>query len=87
MRIHGPHQTNFNPYKEQAHKLEKLQKDHNQEDRLEISSQAKHLQGKLKPETQREKYVQTIKDAVQSGEYQVNHDKTAKQMVKFWSGN
>lgn len=87
MRIHGPNQTNFNPYREHANKSEKLQKDHNQEDHLEISSEAKELQGKTKPETQRAKHVQAIKNAVQSGKYEINHEKTAKQMVKFWSGN
>lgn len=86
MKIHGPNQTNFNPYKTQAQKLDKIKNEISREDRLEISNQAKHLQEKNKATVLREEHVQEIKQAVQSGEYKINYEKTAKNMIDFWSG-
>jgi len=86
MKIHGPNQTNFNPYKNQAQKLEKIKNEVTREDHLEISNQAKHLQEKNKASVQREKHVQEIKQAVQSGEYKINYEMTAEKMIDFWKG-
>ena len=86
MKIYGPNYTNFNPYKNHAQKLEKIKNEVNQEDRLEISSQAKHLQQKDKTSVQSKKQVQEIKQAVQSGDYKINYEKTAQKMIDFWSG-
>src|SRR5699024_12200766 len=79
MKIHGPNHTNFNPYKNQAQKLDKVKKEHQQEDRLEISSHAKQLQQSKKTSVEREKYVQDIKQAIDTGEYKINYEKTAKK--------
>jgi len=86
MKIHGPNHTNFNPYKNQAQKLNKVKGEHQQEDRLEISSHAKHLQQSKKTSVEREKYVQDIKQAIDAGEYKINYEKTAKKMIDFWAG-
>lgn len=85
MKIYGSNQANFNPYQKQLQKQAEYKKEINQKDQLEISSQAKQLQEHTKPHTEREKYVQKIKNAVESGEYQVNHGKTAQKMIDFWS--
>jgi len=86
LKIHGPNQTNINPYKHQAHKLDKIKNEVEREDRIEISNQAKHLQQKNKATIKREKQVDEIKQAVQSGDYKINYEKTAKKMIDFWSG-
>ncbi|MFD1038886.1 flagellar biosynthesis anti-sigma factor FlgM [Virgibacillus byunsanensis] len=85
MKINGPNQTNFNPYKNQIQKQQDYAKDIKKEDQLQISSQAKQLQENEKPEPKRAEYVQDIKKAVESGEYLVNPEKTAQKMISFWS--
>lgn len=60
-------------------------KDVAKKDHVEISSQAKQLQELEKTNVQREKYVQEIKNAVQSGEYKVNAEETAKKMIDFFT--
>jgi negative regulator of flagellin synthesis FlgM len=52
---------------------------------LEISSQAMQLQENTKVNAKREAYVQEIKSRVESGEYVINHEKTAEKMIEFWS--
>ncbi|WP_106496664.1 flagellar biosynthesis anti-sigma factor FlgM [Lentibacillus sp. Marseille-P4043] len=85
MKIHGPNQTNFNPYKNHIQKQQEYKKDSNKLDQLEISNQAKKLQENSQPSAERSKYVQDIKKAVESGEYQVNPEKAAQKMIAFWS--
>ena len=85
MKIHGSNEANFNPYQKQIQKQAEYKKEMNQKDQLEISSQAKQLQEHAKPNAERANYVQKIKNAVESGDYQVNHEKTAKKMIDFWS--
>lgn len=85
MKIHGPNQTNFNPYKNQIQKQTELKKEVSQQDQLQISKQAKKLQESVNPNAERAAYVQEIKKAVDSGEYQVNPEKTAQKMISFWS--
>lgn len=84
MKIQGPNHTNFNPYKNQLHKQTEVNKEVNQQDKLQISSQAKELRDSAKPSAERTAYVEKIKNAVESGEYQVNYDKTAQKMIAFW---
>ncbi len=85
VKINGPNQTNFNPYKNQLQKQMDYSKDINKKDQLEISNQAKEMLQNEKPSEKRAAHVQHIKDAVDAGEYQVNHEKTAQKMVDFWS--
>lgn len=85
MKIQGPNHTNFNPYKNQTQKQTDMGKEVNQKDQLQISSQAKELQGNEKPNKERAAYVQDIKNAVESGDYKVNHEKTARKMIAFWN--
>lgn len=85
MKIHGPNQTNFNPYKNHVQKQADYKKDINKADQIEISSQAKQLQESGNSSTKRSERVQEIKQAVDSGEYKVNPDKIAQKMISFWS--
>ncbi|WP_404454312.1 flagellar biosynthesis anti-sigma factor FlgM [Virgibacillus necropolis] len=85
MKINGANHTNFNPYKNHIQKQTDVSKEVNQKDQLQISSQAKQLQGNEKPSGERAAYVQEIKNAVQSGDYKVNHEKTASKMIAFWN--
>ena len=85
MKIHGSNQANFNPYQKQIQKQAEYKKEMNPKDQLEISNQAKQLQEHARPNAERAKYVQKIKNAVESDEYQVNHEKTAQKMIDFWS--
>ncbi|WP_087972567.1 flagellar biosynthesis anti-sigma factor FlgM [Oceanobacillus rekensis] len=84
MKINGPNQTNFNPYKQQIQKQSEVKKDI-QKDQIEISSQAKQLQEKDKISEKRASHVQEIKQAVDSGSYKVNQEKVAQKMLEFWS--
>lgn len=85
MKINGPNQTNFNPYKNQIQKQNEVKKEINKKDQIEISSHAKQLQENEKPNAKRAAYVQEIKNAVEAGEYKINHEKTAQKMIDFWS--
>lgn len=85
MKINGPNQTNFNPYKQQIQKQSELTKGAKQKDRIEISNEAKQLQESGKTNEKRAAYVQEIKQAVDSGEYKVNPEKAAQKMLQFWS--
>lgn len=85
MKIHGPNQTNFNPYKNHVQKQADYKKDMSKEDQIEISSKAKQLQESEHPNTKRSERVQEIKQAVDAGEYKVNPEKIAQKMISFWS--
>lgn len=56
-----------------------------QQDQLEISSEAMKLQENTKVNAKREAYVQEIKSRVESGQYEINYEKTAQKMIDFWS--
>ncbi|MBC5637903.1 flagellar biosynthesis anti-sigma factor FlgM [Ornithinibacillus sp. BX22] len=85
MKITGPNQTNFNPYKNQIQQHMDMKKSAKPQDQLQISSQAKQLQENTKVNAEREAYVQEIKNRVESGEYTINFEKTAQKMIDFWS--
>lgn len=84
MKINGPNQTNFNPYKHQIQQQRDLKKGMKQ-DQIEISNEAKKLLENDKADPKREAYIQEIKDKVDSGEYEINYEKTAEKMIDFWS--
>lgn len=85
VKINGPHHTNFNPYKNQLKAQENIKKETTSKDQLEISKQAKQLQETEKPDPKRATYVQEIKKAYESGEYQVDLKQTVQKMINFWS--
>jgi len=85
MKIDRSNQVNFNPYKQQIQKQMDMKKAENKSDELQISKEALKLQEKIKPNENREAYVQEIKQAVDTGEYKVDIEKTAQKMIDFWS--
>ncbi|WP_026908976.1 flagellar biosynthesis anti-sigma factor FlgM [Paucisalibacillus globulus] len=85
MKVNGPNQTNFNPYKNQIQKQMEMKKVGKQQDQLEISSEAMKLQENIKVNAKREAYVEEIKNRVESGQYEINYEKTAHKMIDFWS--
>jgi negative regulator of flagellin synthesis FlgM len=85
LRINGSNQPNFNPYKNILQKQAEVKREINKQDQIEISKEAKQLQDSERPNKKRAEYVQSIKDLVQSGEYKVEPEKTAKKMIEFWS--
>ncbi|SEA39371.1 negative regulator of flagellin synthesis FlgM [Thalassobacillus cyri] len=85
MKINGPNHTNLNPYQKQLNKQTEIKKAFQQEDKLEISHQAKNLQENARPDAAREKKVAEIKQAVDQGEYKINAEKTAQKMIQFWN--
>ncbi|QKY69944.1 flagellar biosynthesis anti-sigma factor FlgM [Lentibacillus sp. CBA3610] len=85
MKIYGPDQTNFNPYKNQLQKQNDYSKGTDKKDQLEISNQAKEMLENQKTDSTRASHVQQIKDAVDKGDYKINYEKTAQKMIDFWS--
>lgn len=85
MKIHGPNQSELNPYRNHIQKQAETMKNHQKKDQLEISNEAKKLQQDKKPNTNRAKYVDDIKQTVDTGDYHVDHEKTAEKMIDFWS--
>lgn len=85
MKIHGPNQSNFNPYKKQIQKQQESQNANTFKDKIEISSKAKQMQEMNKAQAARQEQVEQIKNKVDAGEYQVDANKTAEKMIDFWT--
>lgn len=83
MKIQGPNPL-INAYKQQRQN-HITNKNKHQKDQLNISTEAKKLQQHKHYNIERSKYVDEIKQLVQSGEYKVEHDKTAQKMIDFWT--
>lgn len=84
MKIQGPNLTKLTAYRAQLQQTDPKKK-MNREDQLDISSAAKQLQKSDKANTERAEYVQNIKKAIKSGQYEVDHEKVAQKMIDFWS--
>ncbi|MFC0525408.1 flagellar biosynthesis anti-sigma factor FlgM [Pontibacillus salicampi] len=87
MKINGPNHSNLNPYRKNIQKQQDMPKSHTQSDKLEISNQAKQLQENNKSLEARQKRVEDLKNQVQSGNYHVDAQKSAKSIIKFWTNN
>lgn len=84
MKIQGPNLTKLAAYRAQLQQADPKKKV-SKEDQLNISNAAKQLQESNKTNTQRAEYVQNIKNAVKSGQYEIDHEKVAQKMIDFWS--
>lgn len=85
MKIQGPNHTNFNPYKKQINKQAEVQTEkHVKSDQLQISDQAKKMQGTDNVQPQREARVNEIKQAVENGTYNIAPKQTAEKLLDFW---
>lgn len=85
MKIHRPNQSQLNVYQNQIEKQQQKQKPEHK-DRLQISSEAKRLQQDVQSDKKRAAYVEKIKSQIDSDEYEIDFEKTAKKMIDFWSG-
>lgn len=87
MKIQGPNTTNINAYKRQLHQQLEQKKANEAKDKIDISSAAKKLQETNKISKNRAEHVNQIKEAVQSGQYEVNIERTSDKMIDFWSSH
>jgi len=53
-------------------------------DQIKISTEAKKLQ-QTDIQLERSQYIAEIKQRVQSGQYEIDYEKTAQKMIDFWS--
>lgn len=84
MKINGPNQVNFNPYKQHLQKQADMKRSASKSDELQISKEALKLQEIEKPAEKRAAYIEQIKQEIESGEYKVDIEKTAQKMIDFW---
>ncbi|MBN8235318.1 flagellar biosynthesis anti-sigma factor FlgM [Halobacillus kuroshimensis] len=84
MKINRPHHTQMNPYQKQLNQQADA-KTHQSKDKLEISPQAKQLQENDSVSPMRQKLVEQIKHDVETGNYQVDAQASAKKMINFFS--
>ena len=85
MKIQGPNPY-LHAYKQQQQKVPNKNVSE-QKDKVDISHTAKSLQKTSQNEVERTKNVQEIKELVQSGKYEVNHEQLAEKMIQFWKQN
>lgn len=86
MKINNYQSMGIQSYKKnfQKDKFETSNKQLDKQDKVEISSQAKKLQEQSKVEENRSEKVERLKQQVQSGEYKVDAEETAKGIIKFF---
>lgn len=85
MKIQGYGVNAINPYKNQQLKTTEVQKNNlNFKDQLEISTQAKDLQGVKSYETERTDRVAELKAQIQNGTYQVDSRKLAQDLLNHF---
>lgn len=83
MKIQGPNSL-INIYKNSQNNVVKAKKSVAQQDKIDISFAAKKLQRNEAATSERSKQVSDIKQLVQTGEYKVNHNQTAADMISFF---
>lgn len=85
MKINNYGLNPINPYKNQQLKAEAVKKSATSfEDQLEISSQAKDLQGIKDYSTERADKVQAIKNQIEAGTYKIDSNKLAKDLLNYY---
>lgn len=85
MKINGTNHTNFNPYKNIVQKQNEIKDSIQKADKLQISNEAKSMLEKHQPNNDRVQHIKNLKEAIQSGQYEVNFEKTADKMIDFWT--
>ncbi|RWZ55037.1 flagellar biosynthesis anti-sigma factor FlgM [Halobacillus fulvus] len=84
VKINGPNHSHLNPYQKQFQKQADAKQQTQRQDKIEISQQAKEMQGAGKADAARERLVQEIKMDVESGTYKVDANTIAKKMIDFY---
>lgn len=75
----------INPYKANELQVKKsAQHQSAQKDKLEISSEAKQLSEITSHRAERKAHVQKIKEQIDAGTYEVNAEKIAKSLLKYY---
>ena len=75
----------INPYQANELKMKKsTQHQKAQKDKLEISSEAKQLSEITSYKAERKAQVDRIKEQIDAGTYQVNPEKVAKSLMKYY---
>lgn len=82
MKIQGPNPY-LNVYRTNQKTVRTNKGQGLKDDQLNISNKALQLQQNKQKLVRHEK-VAEIKSLVQSGEYQVDHEKTAEKLLEFW---
>ncbi|WP_368654408.1 flagellar biosynthesis anti-sigma factor FlgM [Ornithinibacillus sp. 4-3] len=86
MKIQGPNFSKIHAYQNQMQVKKEQAKEHvSKEDKLDISNEAKKLQMNQQKTEERDNHIQNIKSSIKSGSYEIDYQKTAKKMLKFWS--
>ncbi|TCT20454.1 FlgM family anti-sigma-28 factor [Melghiribacillus thermohalophilus] len=84
MKIQGPNHLNLNPYQKPYQQQAKMGKGKTSEDKVEISSEAKKMLETNPIADERKKKVEKLTEQVQSGEYNIDPETTAKKMIEFF---
>lgn len=84
MRIQNYRTNGLNVYQKQVEKLEPQKQPKKQEDKVEISAEAKELQKAKEMMAQRNEKIQQIKQQVESGSYVIDAKEVAKSMIHFF---
>lgn len=85
MKIQGPNLSNINAYKTTFQSRPDVKREEAKQDKVNISNEAKQLQVNTRSTEERRQYIEKIKNSIQTGQYTVNYDKTARKMIDYWS--
>lgn len=85
MKIQGSNFAKLAAYRTQLQRQTEQSQVKDQKDKINISNEAMQLQKNKEMNQDRAERVQSIKKAFQSGEYEIDTEKTAQKMIDFWS--
>ena len=84
MKINPIGMQAINSYKNQVRSVNNTQANKTFADQIEISSQAKEMQGTSTYANERADRVQKLKEEIQSGNYKVDARQVAEDMLKYY---
>lgn len=85
MKVQGYGVNAVNPYKNQQVKTNEVKKSSlSFQDQLEISSQAKDLQGVKSYESERADRLSELKSQIQNGTYKIDSEKLARDLLNHF---
>ena len=84
MKITSFNVNSINPYNKQPKMMPTSEKKSNVTDKIEISTTAKELSVSSSYSSERAQKVQQLKAQIQSGEYELNAQKVAKDILKYY---
>jgi negative regulator of flagellin synthesis FlgM len=85
MKINNFNRVTNNPYQKQINKQAQVKQTQTKKmDQIEISSKALEMQIGEEVLAVRKEKVESLKNQINSGNYQVNYDKVAEKFLEFW---